>query len=67
MARIHINNVCNVLTDDHSNAYRRADGTVAPEITVPTHRLRLSVRDARELASALTEAVQFAEGLEKRN
>lgn len=57
MARIKVNALCNIVTEGESTAYRRPDGRVAPQITVPSRRLRLSVDEARALADALAHAL----------
>ena len=66
MARIKVNPICNVCTEDESKAYIRHDGTCSPEITVPHLRLRLSIDDAQALANALLAAVAVALPLETR-
>ena len=66
MARIKVNILCNVCTDEDSKAYRSHGRPIAPEITVPHLRLRMRAQEARALAHALTEAASYAEGLEQR-
>lgn len=63
MARINVNRLCNVVTGDDSTAYRSpaAPDAVAPQITIPRLRARLSVYDAKDLVECLREAVEWAE------
>lgn len=58
--RIKIANDCNVCTDEHSKAYQTPARGPAPEITIPTLRARLSIREAESLARDLTRAVAVA-------
>ncbi len=58
--RIKVNVSCNVLTDEHSNAYRSPGRVTAPEITIPSLRARMSVREAEVLAGHIMEAVAAA-------
>lgn len=62
--RHKVNDTCNVLTGDHSDAYRSYGQEPAPQITVPHLRLRLSIYEAERLATALAEAVAEAKRLE---
>lgn len=67
MARIRVNDACNVVTLEHSTAYRRSDGTPpAPQITVPGYSMRLSIESAEWLAQCLTEAVARARKEEQK-
>lgn len=59
MARMKIQNLVNICTDDDSRAYRSANRPVSPEITIPNLRARLSIEDARKLGEALLEACQI--------
>jgi hypothetical protein len=63
VARTAINSWCNIVTGDHSNAYRSPSPgrAVRPQITVPRLRLRLDIRDAKALGAALLEAADIAE------
>jgi hypothetical protein len=62
MSRIRVNDLCNVLTEEDSTAYRSPERAVSPQITVPSLRARLSIWEARALQAALAEAVWVAEG-----
>jgi hypothetical protein len=62
--RIKVNVSCNVLTDEHSNAYRSPGRVTAPEITVPSLRARMTVGEAERLARHLLEAVAVAKKAE---
>ncbi len=63
MARIHVNTLVNIVTEEHNTAYVRHDGTCSPQITVPSLRLRFDVTEAKQLADALLEAVEAASKL----
>ena len=63
MARIKINPLCNVCTKEHSKAYIPRVGDPDPEITIPVHRLRLHVTEARAMRDYLTEAIEYVEKL----
>lgn len=52
--------LCNVVTGEHSQAYRRPGEEPAPEITIPSLRARLSIGVAKELAEDLLKAVLAA-------
>ena len=59
--RINVNPSCNVLTGEHTKSiYAKA------EITIPSLRANLSIREARVLAEHLVEAVRVAEEEEAR-
>ena len=64
MAKIPVNPVCNVVTGEDSNGYISPGwrpGTPArPQITIPAHRLRLSINEAWEMSIHLQEAVEVA-------
>jgi hypothetical protein len=60
MARIPFGH-CNLVTDEHSQAYRRAGAAVSPQITIPQFRARLHIADARKLAEDLAAAIAEAE------
>ena len=62
MARIKVNDACNLCTDEHSNAYASYGQAPAPEITVPSLKLRFSIRDAHTLSRHLLHAVREARG-----
>ncbi len=63
--RVKVNNMCNVVTGDHSRAYWRRDLGPAPQVTVPAHRLRLDIDEAEALSKALSEAAAMARQIEK--
>ena len=63
MARIKVNEMCNVVTAEDSRGYVRSDGRCAAQITVPGYRMRLSIESAERLAGALFEAVVHAKEL----
>jgi hypothetical protein len=58
--RTSINGIVNVCTDEHSNARPDCDGRIAPEITIPSLRARLTITEAEALADALRLAVLAA-------
>jgi len=58
--RIKISHDCNVCTDEHSKAYVSPGRAPAPEITIPSLRVRLSIHEAEVLARDLTAAVAVA-------
>lgn len=62
MARIKINALCNVCTQEHSQAYIPRVGDPAPQITIPKFRVRMDVREAQGLRDCLTEAIDYIEG-----
>lgn len=53
----------NVVTMEHSNAYVSPSkpDKVAPEITIPGLRARLSIEEARSLRDDLTKAIEYVE------
>jgi len=60
--RVKLNKSCNVVTGEHSNAYRPSNGQPPrPQVTVPQLRLRLDAHNARSLAADLLEAARTAE------
>jgi hypothetical protein len=68
MARINIQDICNVVTEEHSEAYRsEAQPIPRPQVTIPRFRARLSIEEANRLAQALTEAVRVAQEQAKVN
>ena len=58
--RERVNASCNVVTGEHSQAYRAAGNPPRPQITVPSLRLRMSVEEAEQLAKHLLQAVERA-------
>ena len=54
-----------VFTEDDSKAYRDGSGRVAPQITVPSLKLRFSVMEAEQFAKALLAACAAAEQANK--
>ena len=61
MARIRINHLCNVCTKEHSKAYIPRNGDPDPEITIPAHRLRMGIDEAKHLRDSVTEAIDYIE------
>lgn len=57
--RIHINNTCNVLTDEDCKGYHRPPKRPV-EITIPQFRANLRIPEAEQMAIDILEAVNRA-------
>lgn len=58
--RIQVNSSCNVCTEEHATGFRSFGKTPKPQITVPAHKLRLSIYEAEQLADDLAQAIGIA-------
>lgn len=61
--RLVVNSWTNVVTGEHSRAYRQGSRDTRPQITIPSFSKTLSIEEAEQLAAALAEAVIFAREL----